>query len=57
MNNLSTTQKGLILGTTLIILAILIGIIFKHDIAFIFGGVGTIIIGITILMYLNRDDS
>jgi uncharacterized membrane protein YkgB len=56
MKNLSKTKKGLLLGITLIIIAILIGIIFRHDIAFIFAGIGTIIIGITTLMYLNKDD-
>ena len=44
------------LGAILITIAILIGIIFRHDIAFVFGGCGTIVIGITILMYLNKDD-
>lgn len=56
MKNLSKTKKGLLLGIILIIIAILIGIIFRHDIAFIFAGIGTIIIGITTLMYLNKDD-
>lgn len=56
MRNLTNTKKGLLLGIILIVIAILIGIIFRHDIAFIFGGIGTIIIGITTLMYLNKDD-
>lgn len=56
MQNLSVTKKGFLLGAILILIAILIGIIFRHDIAFIFGGIGTIVIGITILMYLNKDD-
>lgn len=56
MKNLSKTKKGLLLGIILIIIAILIGIIFRHDIAFIFAGIGTVIIGITTLMYLNKDD-
>ena len=56
MKNLTNTKKGLLLGFILIVIAILIGIIFMHDIAFIFAGIGTIIIGITTLMYLNKDD-
>lgn len=56
MKNLSSVQKGFIIGGILILIAILIGIIFQHDIGFIFAGIGTIIIGITILTYLNKDD-
>lgn len=56
MKNLSGIQKGFIIGGILILIAILIGIIFQHDIGFIFAGIGTIIIGITILTYLNKDD-
>lgn len=55
MNKFTNTKKGFMLGAILIAIAILIGIIFRHDIAFVFGGCGTIIIGITILMYLNKD--
>jgi len=47
---------GIFLGCILILIAILIGIIFEHDIAFIFGGVGIIIIGITFLAYINKGD-
>ena len=47
---------GFMIGGILILIAILIGIIFQHDIGFIFAGIGTIIIGITILTYLNKDD-
>ena len=56
MKNLSGIQKGFIIGGILILIALLIGIIFQHDIGFIFAGIGTIIIGITILTYLNKDD-
>lgn len=56
MKNLSSVQKGFMIGGILILIAILIGIIFQHDIGFIFAGIGTIIIGITILTYLNKDD-
>jgi len=56
MKSLSCTKKRLLIGVILIMIAILIGILFRHDIAFIFGGVGTIIIGITILAHLNKDD-
>lgn len=47
--------RGLIIGIVFIIVAILIGIFLQHDIAFIFAGIGTIIIGITILTYINKD--
>lgn len=47
---------GIFLGCILILIAILIGIIFQHDVAFIFGGIGTIFIGITFLAYINRGD-
>ena len=47
---------GIFLGCILILIAILIGIIFEHDVAFIFGGSGTIIIGITVLFYINQGD-
>lgn len=47
---------GIFLGCFLILIAILIGVILEHDVAFIFGGIGTIIIGITILIYINKGD-
>ena len=56
MDYMSKFKTGLILGSLLIVIAILIGIIFRHDIAFIFAGIGTSIIGITILAYLNKGD-
>lgn len=43
------------IGVVFILIAILIGILFQHDIGFIFAGIGTIIIGITILAYINKD--
>ena len=55
MNFNDKLKKGLISGISFIIIALLIGIIFLHDIAFIFAGIGTIIIGITFLTYINRD--
>lgn len=45
---------GFIIGCALIIIAILIGIIFEHDIAFIFGGMGVVVCGITALIYINK---
>lgn len=48
-------KKGLIIGFVLIIISSLIGLIFQHDIAFIFAGIGTIIIGISFLSYINKD--
>ncbi len=46
-------KKGLILGIFLIGIAIIIGILFQHDIAFVFAGIGTILIGITFLAWIN----
>lgn len=51
-----TIKNCLIIGVVLIIIAITIGIIFRNDIAFIFAGSGTVIIGISILRYINKGD-
>ena len=48
---------GLIIGISLVITAILIGIILNNDIAFIFAGIGTAIIGISALAYINRNSN
>lgn len=56
MEHLPKIKTGFIIGIALIFVAILIGILFRHDVAFIFAGIGTSIIGITILAYLNKDD-
>lgn len=56
MEHLPKIKTGFIIGVALIFVAILIGILFRHDVAFIFAGIGTSIIGITILAYLNKDD-
>lgn len=50
-------KTGLIIGFALIIVAILIGIIFQHDIGFLFAGSGTIIIGISILTHINKGNN
>lgn len=51
-----TVKNGIILGIVLILIGILIGILFLSDIGFIFAGFGTVSIGISILMYINKDD-
>ena len=56
MKNL-TFKKGLLFGIILIIIAILIGIIFRNDIGFIFAGIGVVIIGISILAYINKGNN
>lgn len=54
MKDKITYKNGFILGSILIIIAILIGIIIQNDIAFIFSGLGIVIIGISILAYINK---
>ena len=49
-------KNALIIGFSLIVIAILIGLIFQHDIAFVFAGVGIIIIGIAALSYINKGE-
>lgn len=51
-----TIKHGFITGIALIILAIGIGIITRNDIAFVFAGIGTMIIGFTTLIYINKGD-
>lgn len=48
-------KRGLAFGVLLILISIAIGILFQNDIGFIFAGIGTVIIGITILMLINQD--
>lgn len=43
-------------GIIIILIGIIIGILFEHDIAFVFGGIGTILIGLSILSYINKND-
>ena len=50
-------KKGILTGTILIIIAILIGIIFMSDMGFIFAGIGIVIIGISILTYINKGNN
>lgn len=49
--------RGLLLGCLFIMIAIAIAVFFQHDIGFIFAGIGTIIIGITFLAYINKDEN
>ncbi len=48
---------GLIIGISLILIGILIGIIFGSDIGFIFSGIGIVIMGISILRYINKGNN
>ncbi len=50
-------KMGFIIGLCLVVIAILIGIIFEHDIAFVFAGLGTVIIGISILAIINKGNN
>ncbi len=56
MKDKLTIKNCIIFGTILILIALLIGIAFKNDIAFIFAGFGVVIIGISILRYINKGD-
>ena len=47
-------KTGFIIGITLILIAILIGIIFNNDIAFVFAGLGLVMIGISTLRHINK---
>ncbi len=49
-------KYSFIIGCLLNLIAIIIGIIWQHDIAFIFSGIGIIFIGISILVYINKED-
>ena len=50
-------KNGMIIGSILILIAIAIGIIFQHDIGFVFAGIGIVIIGISILTYINKGNN
>lgn len=50
-------KSGFLIGFILIAIAILIGLIFRHDIAFVFAGLGTVIIGISILTIINNGNN
>lgn len=47
-------MNAIIVGCILITIAIIIGILYQHNIAFVFAGSGIIIIGIAFLSYVNR---
>lgn len=57
MKNKLNFRNGMITGFLLIIIAILIGIIFQHDIGFVFAGIGIVIIGISILIKINKGNN
>lgn len=46
---------GFILGVALIITGIIVGILTENDIGFFFAGMGTSIIGISILVLINNN--
>ncbi len=50
-------KKGILTGSILVLIAILIGIIFRNDVGFIFAGIGLVIIGISILAYINKGNN
>jgi hypothetical protein len=50
------SKIGIIIGITIIIFAIIIGIISGSDLGFLLSGIGTIIMGISILTYINKDN-
>lgn len=50
------SKAGIIIGITIIIFAIIIGIISGNDIGFLLSGIGTIIMGISILAHINKDN-
>ncbi len=54
---MSKYKKGILIGIICIIISLIIGIMFEHDIAFIFAGIGVIIIGFSILSYINKDNT
>ena len=54
MKKMENYKIGFIVGIVLIVIAILIGLIFQHDIAFVFGGLGIVSIGVATLLYINR---
>lgn len=47
-------RNAIIIGCLLIVIAITSGIIFRHDVSFIFAGIGIVIIGLAFLSYINR---
>ena len=49
-----TLRNAIIIGCLLIVIAITSGIIFRHDVSFIFAGIGIVIIGLAFLSYINR---
>jgi hypothetical protein len=46
---------GIIIGIALIITGIVVGIITENDIGFFFAGMGTSVIGISILVFINNN--
>lgn len=49
-------KVGIIIGIIIIIFAIIIGIISGNDVGFLLAGIGTIIMGISILAFINKDN-
>ena len=57
LKNKNSFKKGILFGFLLIVIAILIGIIFQHDIGFVFAGIGIVVIGISILIKINKGNN
>ncbi len=49
-------RNSFCLGMSLVLVALAIGIFLESDIGFLFAGAGIIIIGITFLAYINRNN-
>ena len=56
MKGKMTIKNGFIIGTCLILIAIVIGLLTGSDIGFVFAGIGVMIIGISTLVYINKGD-
>lgn len=48
------TKKGLLIGFLFIVISAFVTMAYQHDIAFFFAGLGTIVIGVTILATINK---
>ena len=56
MKGKMTIRNGFIIGTCLILIAIVVGLLTGNDIGFVFAGIGVMVIGISTLVYINKGD-
>jgi hypothetical protein len=56
MKGKMTIKNGFIIGIILILIAIVVGLLTGSDIGFVFAGIGVMVIGFTILIYINKGD-